>query len=195
MAISPAPKGRLTRLRMKNFKSFADADLKLGPLTVLVGTNASGKSNIRDAFRFLHGISRGYTVAEIIGEKWIEGGVLQWRGIRGGVREIASPGAASFELAIEYQSPDYSDPLLYNIEVAVGDDNVPPGVVHETFYRGDTMLFESSVTSPEDFYLVSFYHPPSGSWHEEVFASGKPVLVQLPTRIAAMGGRKQSGNR
>ena len=64
----------ITRLHLKNFKNFRDATLELGPLTVLVGTNASGKSNLRDAFRFIHGMSRGYNLAEIIGEKYGEGG-------------------------------------------------------------------------------------------------------------------------
>jgi AAA15 family ATPase/GTPase len=59
----------LTALHLINFKSFADANLRIGPFTIVVGTNASGKSNLRDAFRFLHGIGRGYTLAEIIGGK------------------------------------------------------------------------------------------------------------------------------
>ena len=41
----------ITELRLRDFKNFKDATLKLGPFTVLVGTNASGKSDIRDAFR------------------------------------------------------------------------------------------------------------------------------------------------
>ncbi len=92
----------LKSLRLENFKSFKNAELSLGDLTVLVGTNASGKSNIRDAFRFLHGISRGYSIAEIIGEKYGEGGVLQWRGIRGGTKEITYCGADSFAIAISF---------------------------------------------------------------------------------------------
>ena len=52
----------ITSVRMVNFKNFADETLKVGPFTVIVGANASGKSNIRDAFRFLHGIGRGYTL-------------------------------------------------------------------------------------------------------------------------------------
>jgi predicted ATPase len=93
-------------LRLVSFKNFADATLHLGPLTVLVGTNASGKSNLRDAFRFLHGIARGYTLAEIIGEKWIEGGVLQWKGIRGGTKETAYRGADGFRLEVRFQAVD-----------------------------------------------------------------------------------------
>ena len=57
----------ITSLRLVNFKNFADETLRVGPFTVIVGANASGKSNIRDAFRFLHGIGRGYTLAEIMG--------------------------------------------------------------------------------------------------------------------------------
>ena len=38
-------------LHLKRFKNFQDATLTLGPLTILIGANASGKSNIRDAFR------------------------------------------------------------------------------------------------------------------------------------------------
>ncbi len=60
----------ITSLRLRNFKNFADETLRVGPFTVIVGANASGKSNIRDAFRFLHGIGRGYTLAEIIGGKF-----------------------------------------------------------------------------------------------------------------------------
>ena len=78
----------ITSLRLKNFKNFADETLKLGPFTVIVGANASGKSNIRDAFRFLHGIGRGYTLAEAIGGKVGGGGYVEWEPIRGVPNEI-----------------------------------------------------------------------------------------------------------
>ena len=79
----------ITSLRLRNFKNFADETLKLGPFTVIVGANASGKSNIRDAFRFLHGIGRGYTLAEVIGGKIGAGGQVEWEPIRGAPVEIA----------------------------------------------------------------------------------------------------------
>ena len=78
----------ITSVRMVNFKNFADETLKVGPFTVIVGANASGKSNIRDAFRFLHGIGRGYTLAEILGGKYGPGGQLEWAGIRGAPNEV-----------------------------------------------------------------------------------------------------------
>lgn len=96
----------LTSLRLVNFKNFADETLKLGPFTVIVGANASGKSNIRDAFRFLHGIGRGYTLAEAIGGKLGPGGYVEWEPIRGAPNEIGrfgqndSSGMGEFTLSI-----------------------------------------------------------------------------------------------
>ena len=78
----------ITSLRLKDFKNFADETLQVGAFTVIVGTNASGKSNIRDALRFLHGIGRGYTLAEIIGGKFGGGGQKEWASIRGAMNEI-----------------------------------------------------------------------------------------------------------
>ena len=78
----------ITSLRLVNFKNFADETLRVGPFTVIVGANASGKSNIRDAFRFLHGIGRGYTLAEILGGKYGSGGQQEWQPLRGAPNEI-----------------------------------------------------------------------------------------------------------
>jgi len=42
----------LTRVVLKNYKSIAACDVRLGPLMFLVGPNGSGKSNFLDALRF-----------------------------------------------------------------------------------------------------------------------------------------------
>jgi chromosome segregation ATPase len=60
-------KTMISKLRLQNVKNFRDATLPLGKLTVLVGTNASGETNLIDAFRFLHGVGRGNTLADVIG--------------------------------------------------------------------------------------------------------------------------------
>src|SRR5581483_10049146 len=43
----------ITRVRVKNFRSIADVDVSLGPLTVLVGRNGAGKSAFVDVLRFV----------------------------------------------------------------------------------------------------------------------------------------------
>ena len=93
----------ITSVRMVNFKNFADETLKVGPFTVIVGANASGKSNIRDAFRFLHGIGRGYTLAEIMGGKYGPGGQMEWTGIRGAMNEVVR-----FQKLYPYESSTFT---------------------------------------------------------------------------------------
>ena len=87
----------ITSIRLVNFKNFADETLRLGPVTILVGANASGKSNVRDAFRILQGIDRGYTLAEIFGGKREAG----WLPIRGAMNEIIRFGQSAFSLEAE----------------------------------------------------------------------------------------------
>lgn len=83
-------------LHLRDFKSFHEVKIPLGPFTLVVGANASGKSNLRDALRFVHGVGLGLSIAEIFGEKYGPGGILQWRGIRGGLPEAARVGASTF---------------------------------------------------------------------------------------------------
>ena len=100
----------ITSLRLVDFKNFADETLRVGPFTVIVGANASGKSNVRDAFRFLHGVGRGYTLAEILGGRWGPGGQAEWRPVRGAPNEVArvagvDPGPR-FALEVELRLDD-----------------------------------------------------------------------------------------
>jgi predicted ATPase len=123
----------IKRLHLESFKNFAEADLDVGPLTLLVGTNASGKSNIRDAFRFLHGIARRYSLAEIMGAKYVEGGVLQWRGIRGGTREVTPQGTVAFAIGVVLEVDDNGQrrEARYRIKVDISDERRGPKVVEE----------------------------------------------------------------
>jgi predicted ATPase len=46
----------ITNIKVSNFKSFKDLDLNLGRFNVVIGANASGKSNFVEIFRFLRDI-------------------------------------------------------------------------------------------------------------------------------------------
>ncbi len=91
----------LTSLRLRNFKNFADETLRLGPFTVIVGANASGKSNIRDALRFLHGVGRGYTLANVLGGKYGAGGQVEWEEIRGAPTEVIRHGQNKMHMDVD----------------------------------------------------------------------------------------------
>ena len=105
----------ITSLRLVNFKNFADETLRVGPFTVIVGANASGKSNIRDAFRFLHGIGRGYTLAEILGGKYGGGGQREWEPIRGAANEVVRFGRPQFSLEVGFELNDTE--MYYSVEI------------------------------------------------------------------------------
>ena len=110
----------ITSLRLVDFKNFADETLRVGPFTVIVGTNASGKSNIRDAFRFLHGIGRGYTLAEILGGKYGPGGQAEWQAVRGAPNEIGrlADAETGLRFALEVRLKLGGTPARYRIDVS-----------------------------------------------------------------------------
>lgn len=49
---------RINKLCIRNYKSLEDVELSLGPLTVFVGPNNAGKSNILDALAFVRDLAR-----------------------------------------------------------------------------------------------------------------------------------------
>ncbi|HTV41094.1 MAG TPA: ATP-binding protein [Candidatus Sulfotelmatobacter sp.] len=133
-----------TKLKLKNFKNFREAEISLGPVSVIIGANASGKSNVRDALRFIHGIARGYNLAEIIGEKYAEGGYQQWSGIRGGTREVCFRGSQEFTVELDFESPKDKDwPYTYAITVNCGETGRAPRVTKESLYVFGIPVFDS----------------------------------------------------
>ncbi|MCT7965994.1 AAA family ATPase [Laspinema sp. D1] len=172
----------LKKIRLKNFKNFQDAELILGPFTLLIGTNASGKSNIRDALRFLHGIARGYNLAEIMGEKYVEGGVLQWRGIRGGTREITFLNSETFTLEVEFTFDYQEEPqeAIYSITVNPSSSTQGPQIFEEQLYLKNfsnpvfkcTLIKESS-----EEYLQT--QTEDGSCYKLTLSPSKPAVSQF----------------
>ena len=84
----------LSSFTVENFKSYRRATLTLEPLTLLVGANGSGKSNLIEALRLLSWIAQGNTLGSIrhaVQE--------QNRGIRGTVQDLGFGGHGTVSLA------------------------------------------------------------------------------------------------
>lgn len=140
----------INKLELQGFKSFRQADIRLGPLTVIVGANASGKSNLKDALRFFHGVGLGYHFSEILGGKTGPSGTQEWRGIRGGVGEIAFGDADQFSLSCQVQTPQGSGTsrsLWYAITIDLSDLRFGPRVIQESLSSQGGYLWSSN---PED---------------------------------------------
>lgn len=78
----------LSSFTIKNFKSYREATLQLAPLTVLIGANASGKSNAIEALRLLSWIAEGKRLGAIRHDL-----LEEERAIRGNVCDLAYRGA------------------------------------------------------------------------------------------------------
>ncbi|MBD2518339.1 AAA family ATPase [Nostoc sp. FACHB-973] len=99
----------LKQLILENWKSFRYAELPLDPLTVLIGTNASGKSNVVEALEFLQRIARGENIeAALAGDKTLPS-------IRGGVEWAAIKPETEFTLKAVVQGEDDKIDYFYSI--------------------------------------------------------------------------------
>ncbi len=80
-----------------SFRSFRDATLPLGPLTLLVGLNASGKSNAREGLQLLSWMSRGRRLDDIL-----RAAQDAETAVRGRYSDLGYHGAASFRLGCSF---------------------------------------------------------------------------------------------
>ena len=172
----------INSVRLVNFKNFADETLKLGPFTVIVGANASGKSNIRDAFRFLHGISRGYTLAEILGGKYGPGGYKEWEGIRGAPNEVIRFGESSRQrvgdFSIQLEQESGTESLFYSIEVRFNPRRRSAGfrVRGEELRKGSNQVYAIKRGGGQSYRATSVEE----GEHRRVFLdSEQPALTQF----------------
>jgi predicted ATPase len=83
----------LEELRLTRFKSFRDAVLPLGDLTLLIGRNGSGKSNALEGLETLALLAQGEDIRDSI-----DGSRLTGTAIRGGVSGCVPYGETSFAI-------------------------------------------------------------------------------------------------
>lgn len=107
----------LKSIYLHNFKSFAEAELPLEQLTLMIGSNASGKSNALEALWILSQLATGRELSVILdGERRSDGRV------RGGSAACPRVPFQSFELGCTCQATGYA--LEYRITICVYDDVV-----------------------------------------------------------------------
>ena len=85
-------------MTIKNFKSYRDATLPLSPLTLLIGANASGKSNAIEAFRFLSWVAGGERLSTLKNRVNDSDKV-----VRGSTRDLAFNETDVFSLVFQIQ--------------------------------------------------------------------------------------------
>ena len=147
----------LTRVVINNYKSIQHCDVKLGPLTFLVGRNGSGKSNFLDALQF---------VSDALNNT-LEQAVKK----RGGINEIilrAKSPCAYFVLSLTFRLGDGRE-CVYEIRIAPSSDDG-----FEVLEEICNIYFESKI---ESYFTVKDGIMGSLPTLEAAFASDRLYLV------------------
>lgn len=93
----------LTAITVENFKSYRSGRLPLAPLTVLIGANASGKSNVIEAMRLLAWLAQGRKLAAI--QYAVQNGE---RVVRGRINDLPYCQGEEFGLGCETDGSDWN---------------------------------------------------------------------------------------
>ena len=129
----------ITALTLHNWKSFEKATLLIDQITFLIGTNASGKSNIVDALIFLSRLSAGEKLADVC------------KSIRGGIDQIIRRGnnCASLEVTFKNNGYTYRYTLKFsvsNAEAYVDAESLDMEIKEDKWRN----LFNTDVLNPDD---------------------------------------------
>ena len=121
---------RFTRVVLENWKNFLKVDVELQRRVFLVGPNASGKSNLLDAFRFLRDVAEP------------EGGFQPAISRRGGVSQIRSLHARRYpNIAIDVEVDLDDERWRYRVEFSQ-DKQRRAMVQREVVWRGGSIVDE-----------------------------------------------------
>ena len=172
----------IDRLILENFKSLRRVDLKLGRFNLLIGANASGKSNFLDALRVLQGIGHGFTIGEILDGKPRSATTEVWDGIRGGSARACSAGAdGSGEVTLEAHGR-FGDGTSRTWEFEIAFSPAAGQLTRERFRVGQNTIYDSATASNDrngpslcvEYYTEGSRRPPHLS-----FERARPVLGQF----------------
>jgi predicted ATPase len=117
----------IKQLTVKNWKSFEEATFYVDPLTILIGANASGKSNLLDAFLFLQRISANVGISQAIS------GDVNLPPLRGGLEWVCRKPENRFTIEAIIEKSEKQD-YCYTISCTVND------VKAEVFYESLSVL-------------------------------------------------------
>lgn len=166
-----------SEFRYENFKSYREAEFPLAPLTLLIGTNASGKSNALEGIRFLSWLSEGQRLDNAL--RAVQEDDVS---IRGSLDTLGYHGAESFSLGCSLTSTSPWE--HFEVTLHIEGDNL---YIAEESIHGDhskVPLYEI-VHSPDEYgyeVKVAYNNFAQGGKKPQIACSNqRAVLTQLDT--------------
>ena len=133
----------IKELKLENWKSFKAGTLFIDPLTILIGTNSSGKSNALDALLFLQRVSSGIGIFQTIN------GEMNLPGLRGGIEWVCLKPETQFSLSVLAGGENEKQDYRYDLTVQV---NGTKAEVHEEKLTSITHRMRSEAKEKQLFY-------------------------------------------
>lgn len=169
----------LRRVRLRHFKSIAQCDVALRPLTVLVGRNGAGKSNFLDALHF---------VADSL-DTSLDHAVKS----RGGIDEVRRRSTGhphNFSIELEINLPNYRS-ASYGFEIrAKKGGNFAVKAERLRLFTSGTETVEAYFDRAETEVRVSAETPPPPALEDRLYlvnVSGLPAFREVYDALLAMG--------
>jgi predicted ATPase len=152
----------LKRVRIKGYKSLLDVDVTLQPLTVLVGPNASGKSNFLDALQLLSRMATARKLREAF-EPPYRGKVLESFSFgAGGIPELLQQDRLRFTIEVDIEP----DPALVETLDAEVVDIHPDQTTNYRFIRYSVsieMQPQAGVLRVAEEYVIPYSESPTSA--------------------------------
>ncbi|MEI8140402.1 MAG: AAA family ATPase [bacterium] len=133
-----------TRIQLTNWRNFVNVDLKLGERLFITGPNASGKSNLLDAFRFLRDIAK-------------TGGGLQQavreRGSFSKIRCLAARQNPAVEISVELTDRDGAEQTVWRYAIGLRQQTRGQRSVlltYERVWKNGRQILNRPDDNPED---------------------------------------------
>ncbi|MGO8694364.1 MAG: AAA family ATPase [Rectinemataceae bacterium] len=171
----------IEKIVFDDWRSFEEASLPIDQLTVLIGANASGKSNALDGIEFLRQSALGRDFTSIF-----KGEVGGRKGLRGGLEWAARKPEKRFSLGVIVQ--DKVSKERYEYKIAIRAEELRAVVENETLARlrkdgKTTSIFHTDPIEPETPSIVGvLYNGKSGS--KQDYARSSSLLSQINKQVS-----------
>lgn len=171
----------ITSLSVSGFKSLESVGpLQLGSLNVFIGANASGKSNLLEALRFLQGVSFGFTIDEVLNGKPKTAASEVWEGLRGGSKQAGfkrPKGTASRpRFGVELRTRSHRS-IHFGLQFSPNQRVV----VEESLSTGPRPVYETATLKQDRTTrtIQARYNDPEGKHHRLTLDASRTVLAQV----------------
>lgn len=154
----------IKELSLKNWKSFESTTLYIDPLSVLIGANASGKSNILDAFLFLYRLAWGKQIVSSVN------GDSELTAIRGGLDWVVRKGETKCALEVLIDSGVKDVDFKYSIELVR---------INGSRFELFSEKLESVSKKTKTLFFAESKHPDSGLISANFSTSNKDVFKTI----------------